>query len=119
MLYDHFEGTAQVLAGDEMAEVSLSSGEVKLFVVVPQGKKVTPLGLVDKYLSPGAIRHFAEGEVGAELVLQDGGLAAFAAAKEPREVLVNGTQAAWEQRDGFFIVDCTDVMGTCVVSIRL
>jgi hypothetical protein len=119
VLYDHFEGTAQVLAGDEMAEVSLSSGEVKLFVVVPQGKKVTPLGLVDKYLSPGAIRHFAEGEVGAELVLQDGGLAAFAAAKEPREVLVNGTQAAWEQRDGFFIVDCTDVMGTCVVSIRL
>ena len=119
IVFNHFGQKAQVLTRDEKLELTLAGGQVELFVLVPQDRPITPLGLVDKYLSPAAICRCAAGSQGAEVVLKDGGLFGFAAEKEPREVLINGTAAKWEPRDGYFVVDCSGFSGPCVVSIRL
>ncbi len=116
IVYDHFSGKAVKLDRGGSLEFSLDDGRAALYLVVPEEEKLTPIGLVDKYISPAGIESVFTGEDEVTVVLRDGGVFGFVCDGKP-SVYVNGEKRDYEEGDGLFLLDIKDVKGK--VSVRI
>lgn len=117
-VFDHFGKTACIKGADEAVDFELEDNGCALYVIVPFKGDFALLGLIDKYISPAALKaqYSCEGETHA--VLSEGGLFGFVAQKQPEAVIVNGERGEWVNRGALYIVDCTDIHGEVFITIR-
>ncbi len=88
-------------AGERMP-FTLQPGEARLYLLLPAGAPVAPLGLADKYLAPAAILRREERDGSLTAVLAARGRFAFLAEQEPAAVLADGRPASWKREGCLF-----------------
>lgn len=90
-------------------DIKPNNGEVAL--ILPYNEdKVTPVGLLDKYLCTAAIESVAEYGEWKEIRLFEGGKFGFISENEPEVVLINGKNAQAVSRGNMlWELDCSDV----------
>lgn len=98
---DQFGKKAVRLEAGETLPAALKAGECKLYLMIPERTGVTPVGLLDKYISFHGIESVAEGEKKQSVVLREGGRFGFWSSNEIRKVSVDGTDRTSDLvRDG-------------------
>jgi raffinose synthase len=117
VVYSHFKKEAIVSSRDEKLTFKLSDNEVDLYVIIPVIGGITPLGLLNKYISPAAVEDIQVQKNKTLVVLKEGGLFGFAADKKPSGVLVNGVEVAIAEKAGVYIVDCSDCVERAYIEI--
>ncbi len=118
VIYEHFSRRARVVNGDERLPLALSAGGHALYVIAPVAGPHTPLGLVDKYISPAAIAAQHNGARSTLVMLREGGRFAWVSEHAPTTVRVNGEPVAPTAGDGFYAVDCTGSTGPVWIEIE-
>jgi hypothetical protein len=107
VVYEHFSRQARVLGRGETIEVSLADGQCALYVVVPAAGRHTPLGLIDKYISPATIAEQRTAGNKTTVTLKEGGLFAWVSSVLPAAAQVNGEPTAPETGAGIYTLDCS------------
>jgi alpha-mannosidase len=118
-VYAHFSRTAVRLARGQSLPFALKEEECKLFLIVPAGGAVTPIGLADKLVSSAAVeRQWEEGK--SRMVrLREGGLFVFAADQPPSAVRANGETLKWSPSacPSLYEADCSHLHGAVTLEI--
>jgi hypothetical protein len=118
-VYEHFSRTAVRLTRGQSLPFALKEEECKLFLIVPDGGAVTPIGLADKLISSAAVeRQWEEGK--SRMVrLREGGMFLFAAELPPAAVRANGETLKWSPSAcaPLYEVDCSHLHGAVTLEI--
>lgn len=113
-------GEAYTMLASERRSIHLGPMGAELYVVVPERSGgVTPIGLVNKLVSPAAIQQVTDYGGQTWIRLREGGRLAFAARKRPSAVSVQGAELTMEEQGSLYIVDCSHLQGELVVEIRV
>ncbi|MDP6700369.1 MAG: hypothetical protein QGH25_12020, partial [Candidatus Latescibacteria bacterium] len=115
-VYDWFARNCRIVAVDEERPLEVQADDAMLLVLVSAADGFTPLGLIDKYIAPAAIRTQVRMPGRTALVLATGGTFAYAT-ELPHRVLVEGEEVEPAVDDGFFRVDCSDREGEVFVEL--
>jgi hypothetical protein len=106
VIFEHFSRQAQVVRRDERVSVSLDPQTCALYHIVPVVGSLTPLGLVDRYLSAASIADWLQTPERTTVVLLDSGTFGWVASSAPASVRVNGAEVSWESQFGVYTVEC-------------
>lgn len=106
ILYEYFSRTARCIDKNDKIEFALNTDDAVLFIVIPMNNDFVPIGLVDKYVSPGTIKYSSHNPCSNVVVLEEGGHFGFYSNKMPEKIFVNGEETAWEFVNGLYLVDC-------------
>jgi hypothetical protein len=118
VVFEHFTCRACLLRMCERLDLSLQDGRCALYVLTPLAGRHTPIGLIDKYVSPATIMAWrADGER-MTVLLKEGGVFAWVSAAPPSRARVNGEEAAPRAGDGIYTVDCTGVADPAWIEIE-
>lgn len=90
VVYDYFSGTAQEISSPETVPVKLQRMGYKLLSVIPLHPHCTPVGLTDKYNTPGTIISFRLTRRQAKIKVCDHGCFAAYSSRRPLRVEVDG-----------------------------
>lgn len=105
-VYEHFSRRTRVVGRDERLDLTLEAGGYALYIIAPVIAPHTPLGLVDKYISPAAvIAQYADGRM-TRVLLREGGLFGWVSERIPDVARVNGTPVVIMEDDGLYMLDC-------------
>lgn len=98
------------LALGEKFSFTLEPDDAKLFLLVPCQKRITVIGLVDKYIAPATIEEIRWQRNDCIIRLKQGGTFCFTVTAEymPRNIFVNSKQAKVVLSDGAFYVECSE-----------
>ena len=102
-VYDHFQKQVHLLEKSASLDLTLDEFECGLFIISPVNAGFSPLGLVDKYISPKAILSFHQERKEVRLELVQGGHFAGYSAEKPAAVFVDGKtlpQNKWAVDEG-------------------
>jgi hypothetical protein len=114
VIYEHFSKDVKLLSRDECLDIVLDNqDDCKLYIIAPLQNGYSPLGLIDKYISPRSISN----RIGMNVMLREGGLFAFFCKYEVQDVFVNGEKRPIERKENLYIVDCNDSKGNVWISI--
>lgn len=103
-VFEHFSRSVRIIGRHEKLEFSLENqDDFKLFILVPMVDGFAPIGLINKYISPGTIADATS----RDIELYEAGLFAFVCEKEVEAVNVNGKSCGFEKKDSLYIVDCS------------
>ncbi|MFQ7123758.1 MAG: Sip1-related alpha-galactosidase [Eisenbergiella sp.] len=102
----------------EGEQVELSGQDCGLYLVLPAGGAVTPVGLLDKYISFHALESVVETEHSLSVILKDGGIFGFFGQK-PEKIWVDGEEKSkeLEEKDGLWSVATNTVGKTSVMMV--
>jgi raffinose synthase len=117
LVYSHFKKEARFVGKGESLEFTLKDNEVDLYLVIPVTSRVTPLGLVNKYISPATISSFNSEREEVFINLKEGGLFAFAATSEPKSCFVNGESKDVIFEKGIYLLDCSAYKGEVYIEL--
>lgn len=106
VLFEHFSRQAQIVQADARVHVSLETQACALYHVLPVVGPITPLGLIDRYLSVAAIADWHQTPDRTTVVLLDGGTFGWFASEAPAIVRVNGVEVAFDVADRICTVPC-------------
>jgi raffinose synthase len=118
VVYEHFGRQAQMLTTDGEIDVSLEEGGCALYVLVPAAGRHTPLGLVNKYISPATISSQFSAEDKTTTVLKEGGVSAWVSDRPPIRVQVNGKAVVPETGAGIYTLDCSELKEAVWIEIE-
>lgn len=92
--------------------------ECRLYLILPAGKEVMPIGLLDKYISFHALEAITVTEDMAVVVLKDGGEFGFLGEK-PKKIWINGKEKSRElkEKNGIWSIG-TGAAGTTTVLLE-
>lgn len=92
--------------------------ECRLYLILPAGKEVMPIGLLDKYISFHALEAITVTENMAVVVLKDGGEFGFLGEK-PKKIWINGKEKSRElkEKNGIWSIG-TGAAGTTTVLLE-
>ncbi|HHV08817.1 MAG TPA: hypothetical protein GXX75_00870 [Clostridiales bacterium] len=121
--YNYFEGTFTRMGREDKLPLCLQEKEYALVLFLPLQKSVTPIGLVDKYMSAHAVQAIHETGCGTEIVLREGGLFAFYKREAPELIfLKTGNLTEKEERaekkEGYYLVDLSEYKEELTITIR-
>lgn len=88
-LFDYFQKKSFCLYKEEKYEDSLDKDGFAWYVILPQGKNCTCLGLADKYAGFSAVESIHETDNTTIAVIRESGTLAWLSEREPRSVTVN------------------------------
>ena len=102
----------------ERERISLPADGCGLYLFLPVGKSVTPVGLLDKYISFHALEMVVETNHSLTAVLKDGGEFGFLGEK-PARILVNGEDhiEGLAEQNGLWMLE-TQTTGKTVVLLE-
>ncbi len=109
VIYDYFAGAAREASAREIASVELCRMDYKLLHMIPQEAVCTPIGLTDKYNSPGAIVSFRHTDRYAKVIVCDYGCFAAYSNRRPSQVEVDGVPQDFTYENRLI---CTDIAAT-------
>lgn len=89
-VYDFFQRKAFSLGREECCWGTAAPMGYAWFVILPQGKNCSCLGLMDKYAGFAAVESICETEAMDVFVIRESGTVGWISAKEPRQVIANG-----------------------------
>ena len=99
--YDWEKQQAVFLAKDESISVTLDPETCALYLLLPQIEKVTPVGLLEKYISFHAVESVVTGEHCQIVSLREGGTFGFWTEEMVKKVSINGIDSTKElTKDG-------------------
>lgn len=98
-VYDYRQESVSLLTGQSAVPFSLEANDANLFVLVKKEAAITPLGLVDKYVSTAGIEERIPCKRGELILLKQGGCFGFVSEKPVEEVLCNGEIIEPEMRE--------------------
>jgi hypothetical protein len=110
--YDYFRRSFIIMKRDEAISVKLAPKDYSLVLFLPLKEQVTPIGLINKYMSAHAVKSLRSGNKQTEITLTEGGEFAFYKAQAPKCVLINGADRTEEvvSGDGYFCINLSDCM---------
>ncbi len=97
IVYDQRKQEAAFLAEDEEFAFELGENDAGLFLLMP-AKDFVPVGILEKLICPGGILFYREFLTRKILSLDEGERAGFLSAKRPERVLIDGREAAFEEK---------------------
>jgi hypothetical protein len=103
----------------EALPLSLPPRGAAWYVLVPQTSVITPIGLVNKHLTPATIMARTVRDDGLEVTLVEGGRFVFACESAQPVVSINGRAALAEPVPGGYAVACAGQAGPVRLVIRL
>ena len=89
-VFDFFQRKAFSLGREERYENTVAQDGYAWFVILPQGRNITCLGLADKYAGFTAVESIIETEEMDICVVHESGTLGWISEKEPQKVIVNG-----------------------------
>ena len=104
-----------VLNSGEKVEFTLNGYDDFKFLSLYPKRKITPIGLMDKYISSATFEELDDGR----FLLKEGGNFAFYTETAPKSVIVDGDEVDFVSADGFYYVNCGKSGSECVVEVRL
>jgi hypothetical protein len=118
--YDYFKQSFTILKREDGLSVKLTEKDYALVLFLPMKKHVTPIGLINKYMSAHAVKSIYSEEKQTIIKLVEGGTFAFYMESAPKSVLVNDVNMIdqVETRNGFFSVDLTSYLTEVDVVIQ-
>ncbi|MCI6732918.1 MAG: alpha-galactosidase [Lachnospiraceae bacterium] len=119
-VYDYFERKVRSLGRNEIYEDTVESRGFAWYVILPQGKNSTCLGLLDKYAGFSAVESIHEGEDAEIVVLQASGTLGWASPKEPKIVMIDAVDVTKEVKKSgeLYILSLPETINKTVLSIR-
>lgn len=90
LVYDGIKKEVFEMQREECFEVSLGSDEYAYYLFLPERSSITPIGLINKYMSAHAIMELQEKKNATSIVLREDGIFGFASKKQVTDVVVNG-----------------------------
>jgi hypothetical protein len=118
LVYSHFNKLARVVGKDELIKFQLEDNEVDLYLIIPVGRNITPLGLLNKYISPGTIKSINNMNEKTFITLKEGGSFAFAAKVKPNTCKVNGEYKELKFDNSLYHIDCHDYSGEIYIELE-
>ncbi|MGM7723016.1 Sip1-related alpha-galactosidase [Metabacillus sp. Hm71] len=107
-VFDFLKQTATILTKDEAMPLTLEKDTAELYLIMPFDG-FTPVGLINKYLSPAAILKSYKGEKSVIIDLAEGGIFGFVSDKKPIAAFVNKKEARIHAVDErFYKIDCSE-----------
>jgi len=91
-VYEQFSKKLLVLNKNEKFPVQLKGWDVKLYSVVPVKDGFAPIGLLNKYISPAAVKGISQGQGKAMVKLAEPGTFGAYCERKPATVKANGSQ---------------------------
>ena len=118
-LYDWMKREGIWMKEKEEYHVTLCEDGYGLYLLIPAGEGITPVGLLDKYISFHGIEAVCQEEACCTVVLREGGLFGFAASGRIEGVSVNGKDCTdrMKAENGIWKID-TKTEGKTVVVIK-
>lgn len=121
-VYDYFNQKIDKIKKDETRDIALEQEESALYFILPKAQSVTPIGLIDKYVSPATFekQYSLENRVVVRVI--EGGTFAFIAETKPRNVMVNGQEVVCHPLDDnepIYVIDCSDYKHSFLIEINL
>ena len=117
ILYDWFGKKMIISDKDTVHKISIKPYEAFLFIAVPMENNIAILGDKEKYISAAVIEKRIVNDDTVVLILKDGCKLSFYAQNAP-VVTVNGKNAVIQKDADMYIVDCSDIDGNAVVTLR-
>ncbi|KKI90090.1 hypothetical protein WQ54_23555 [Bacillus sp. SA1-12] len=103
---DNLKQTVKILSKDEALPLSLEKDSAELYLILPF-EGFTPIGLLNKYLSPATVLNFFAGEKSVIIDVAEGGTFGFLSEKKPIAAFVNKKETLIQDVDGiFYKIDC-------------
>lgn len=100
--WDWRERRACLLRPGERMPFTLEAGGARLYLLLPAQEEVVPLGLVEKYLSPAAIRSVERRDGAVCVKLAEPGIFGFLSSRAPACVTADGNQAAYKADGAYY-----------------
>jgi raffinose synthase len=119
-VYDHFKQQLFRMNAEERMPLRLQETDAEMYMIVPERSDVTPIGLVDKLVSPDAVVACRQDNNKTVVRLKEGGRFAFAANREPTSVTVNGEMAEWvadSNQPELYVVNCQRIETETTIEI--
>jgi raffinose synthase len=121
-VYDYFNQKFDEMKKDETRDIALEQEESALYFILPKEQSVTPIGLIDKYVSPATFERQYLSENRVVVRVREGGTFAFIAETMPRNVMVNGQKVVCHPLDDnelIYVIDCSDCKQSFLLEINL
>ena len=116
VVYDWYARRCTAVAADEPVPIELDADDAALYLLLPADGDFAPIGLIDKYIAPAAIRTRHDLSGRCALVLETGGVFAYTAQCD-HTVRVDGQPCDVEEGAGFFQIDCATRNGEVLVEL--
>lgn len=97
LFYQWEEQEGSLVKAGEALPLILEAGSCALYLLIPCRGHITPIGLLDKYISFHGIETVIQEEDGVSIFLKEGGVFGFYAEEEPKSLTVNGTDVIRSQ----------------------
>lgn len=94
VLYEHFSGSVKMMRAGERSAFELQPGQCELYVIIPAGGALTPIGLTDKYIATDSVRDVHAEADSVSLQLKEAGVFRFVSTSGSAAVTVNGQRIA-------------------------
>lgn len=119
-VYDYFGRKLRSLGRDEIYSDTVESRGFAWYVILPQGKNSTCLGLLDKYVGFSAVESIHEDENAEIVVLKASGTLGWASKKEPKVVMIDAVDVTKEVKKSgeLYILSLPETINKTVLSIR-
>ncbi|HBY72810.1 MAG TPA: hypothetical protein DEG06_11270, partial [Lachnospiraceae bacterium] len=93
--YHYFDRSFTIIKREDSIPVTLTEKDYALILFLPMKKGVTPIGLINKYMSAHAIKSIASGDTQTVITLVEGGIFAFYKPETPHRVIANGNDRTY------------------------
>lgn len=118
--YNYFDRTFTILRKEESIHVQLTEKDYSLVLFIPMKKHVTPIGLINKYMSTHAVTFVKQSDLQTTIMLREGGEFAFYKAEAPTKIIVNGidlTQRIMNE-NGFYRIDLSEYQEEIILTVE-
>jgi hypothetical protein len=111
--FDYFDHSFRIMKRQETIPVQLKQKEYVLVIFLPIQQQVTPIGLINKYMSAHAVKSCMSLEQQTQITLVEGGEFAFYKSEAPKSIRINGVDRTKDviQEKGFYSIDLSDCLG--------
>jgi hypothetical protein len=118
--YNFLDQKFTILRREEAITVKLTEKDYALVLFLPMKDSVTPIGLINKYMSAHAVKSIHDKGAITEITIVEGGIFAFHKAQTPKRVSVNNIDYTkhLEVGNGFYRIDLSNYLQEIVVEIE-
>ncbi|XCP86830.1 Sip1-related alpha-galactosidase [Roseburia hominis] len=118
-VYDYFEKKAFSLDRNEKYEGSVARDGFGWFVLLPQGKNCSCLGLMNKYVGFMAVESIHENDKADIMVIRESGPVGWLSEKEPQKVMVNAVEVTEnvKKEDKLYTISFAESSDKMILSI--
>jgi raffinose synthase len=118
--YHYFDKTFTKVNRKDLISIKLAPKEYTLVLFIPMKRQVTPIGLINKYMSTHAVKSVQETEEKSVITLKEGGIFGFYKEDAPKHIEINGQNRSSSVRkeNGYYTLDCSDLLEEIVITIE-